>query len=154
MNLPGGTERPPMPMPCFGIVEDYLMISNYPGVYEQVLATSADSSKSLAGELDYKIIASRIERAADGSKPALFTFQRPEETWRYMYDLATSEKAKAFLQLESQRNPFLKSINSSLEKQPLPPFSVLQKYFAPSGGIVTDDDTGIHFLDFSLKRKQ
>jgi hypothetical protein len=153
MNLPEGSERPPVPMPCFGIIEDYLVISNYPGIYEQVLATSADSSKSLANELDYKIIASRIERTSSGSKPAMLTFQRPEETLRYMYDLATSEKAKSFLQNESTRNPFLKSINSSIDKQPLPPFSAIQKYFSPSGGIVTDDDSGIHLLDFTLKRK-
>jgi hypothetical protein len=40
-----------------------------------------------------------------------------------------------------------------MDKNPLPPFSVLQKYFAPQGSMVIDDETGIHFMDFTLKRK-
>ena len=152
-NLPEGVEGPSLPKPCFGIVEDYLVISNYPGIYEQVLATAADSSKSLGNQLDFKLIASKLERAAGGTKPAMLNFQRPEESMRYFYDLATSENTKTLLQRQSKRNPFLKSVNSALEKQPLPPFSVIQKYLAPGGSMVVDDETGIHFLNFTLKRK-
>jgi hypothetical protein len=152
-NMPEGAEPPPMPKPCFGIVEDYLMISNQPGVYEQVLATAADSSKSLANELDFKLVAGKLQRAAGGTKPALLSFDRPEESFRYVYELVTSDQTKTILQREAPRNPFFRTVNSSLEKQPLPPFSVLQKYLAPGGSIVVDDETGIHFMNFTLKRK-
>jgi hypothetical protein len=152
-NLPEGVEPPPMPKPCFGIVEDYLLISNQPGIYEQVLATAADSSKSLGNELEFKLIASKLERVAGETKPAMLTFDRPEESFRYMYDLATSAGAKSFLQRGAEGNPFVKSVSSSLEKQPLPPFSVIQKYLAPGGSLVIDDATGIHLMNFTLKRK-
>jgi hypothetical protein len=152
-NMPEGAEPPPLPKPCFGIVEDYLMISNQPGVYEQVLATAADSSKSLANELDFKLVAGKLQRAAGGTKPALLSFDRPEESFRYVYELVTSDQTKTILQREAPRNPFFRTVNSSLEKQPLPPFSVLQKYLAPGGSIVVDDETGIHFMNFTLKRK-
>ena len=72
---------------------------------------------------------------------------------RYLYDLATSDRAKTMLQRQSERNPFFKSVNSALEKHPLPPFSVIQKYLAPGGSMVVDDETGIHFMNFTLKRK-
>jgi hypothetical protein len=152
-NVVVGQEPPPVPKPCFGIVEDYLMISNQPSVYEKVLATAADSSKSLGNELDFKLIASKVQRVAGGTRPAMLGFQRPEESMRYLYDLATSEGVKTGLLRQSERNPFFKSVNSALEKQPLPPFSVIQKYLAPSGSMVVDDETGIHFMSFTLKRK-
>ena len=148
-----GRQPPPRPSPCFGIVEDYLLISDHPSVYERVLATTADSSKSLSGELDFKLISSKLQRINGETKPAMMTFDRPEEGMRFLYELATSDRAKERLQRSSERNPFFKSINSALEKQPLPPFSVLQKYLAPGGSLVIDDDTGIHFMNFTLKRK-
>jgi hypothetical protein len=40
-----------------------------------------------------------------------------------------------------------------LEQHPLPPFEVLQRYLAPGGTVVVDDDTGLHYTDFSLRRK-
>jgi hypothetical protein len=148
-----GQPPPPMPKTCFGIVEDYLLISDHPSIYERVLATAADSSKSLGGELDFKLISSKLQRIAGETKPAMMSFDRPEEGMRFMYDLVTSDRAKEGLQKQSERNPFFKSINSAMEKQPLPPFSVLQKYLAPGGSLVIDDETGIHFMNFTLKRK-
>jgi hypothetical protein len=90
---------------------------------------------------------------AGGTKPAMLGFQRPEENMKFFYELATSDRAKSGLQRGAERNPFLKSVNSAMEKNPLPPFSVLQKYFAPQGSMVIDDETGIHLMDFTLKRK-
>jgi hypothetical protein len=155
VNRPDGDEgrRRGMPRPCFGIVDDYVVVSDQPGVYEQVLATAADSSKSLGKELDFKLISSRLERIAGETKPAMLSFDRPEEGLRFFYDLATSDGAKSFLQRRSESNePFFKSINTSMQKQPLPPFSVLQKYLAPGGSIVVDDETGLHWMNFTLKR--
>ncbi len=92
---PGNGRRPPrMPQPCFGVVEDYLMISNFPGIYERVLATAADSSKSLGNELDFKLIASKLQRVAGETKPAMLTFDRPEEGMRFLYDMATSDRER------------------------------------------------------------
>ena len=66
---------------------------------------------------------------------------------------AVDDRAKGFLQRRAENEPFFKSINSSMEKQPLPSFSVLQKYLAPGGSIVVDDETGLHWMNFTLKRK-
>jgi hypothetical protein len=40
-----------------------------------------------------------------------------------------------------------------LERNPLPPFSTLAKYIAPAGTAIINDDTGIHYVSFSLRRK-
>jgi hypothetical protein len=152
-QMPEGAEPPPMPKPCFGILEDYVMFSNQEGVYRQVLSTAAGEAKPLDGELDYKLVARKLERVAGGNKPAMMAFQRPEEGFRYMYDLATSDFAKNQMNRAAEREQFWKTVSSALDKNPLPPFSVIQKYLSPNGSLVIDDETGIHLMQFTLKRK-
>jgi hypothetical protein len=90
---------------------------------------------------------------ADPPPPAMVTFERGDESLRYFYDLAQSERIRGKLKDEAGRKPFFKSINSTLEANPLPPFEVLRQYLAPGGAIITDDETGIHYMDFTLKRR-
>ena len=48
----------------------------------------------------------------------------------------------------------LEHASKILKDNPLPAFSVLAKYFAPGGGMMVNDETGIHYMTFTLKRKQ
>src|SRR5690606_35126230 len=34
----------------------------------------------------------------------------------------------------------------------LPPFAVVAKYLAPSGGFLVDEETGLHYMTFTLSR--
>ena len=53
----------------------------------------------------------------------------------------------------AQDNPFLQTLNQALEDNPLPPFAVIRKYLAPTGSILRSDDSGFHYIGFSLRRK-
>ena len=144
---------PPVPIPCFGIVDDYLVIASRPSLYERVLGTLAEGTKSLADELDFKLVASKIQRQSGGAKPVILGFNRSEEDMRYYYDLANAERTKEALKRQAERNPFFKSLDTALQNNPLPPFEVIQRYLAPGGEMATDDDSGLHFMSFSLRRK-
>lgn len=139
------------PEPCFAIVGDYLLASDSPKFLEHAIKTIT-TGKSLANELDYKLIASKISRQVGGAKPGMITFSRPEEGMRMLYDLATSENTKRQLERQGENNPFFKSLDGALKENPLPPFARIAKYLAPSGGMMTMDETGIHFTSFTLKR--
>ena len=43
-------------------------------------------------------------------------------------------------------------VHSAMEANPLPPFSVLEQYFAPAGALMVDDETGLHYMSFTLRR--
>ncbi len=144
---------PAQPEPCFGVLGGYLIACNRPSLYQQAIVTLADGSKSLANELDYKLVASKIKRQSGGEKPAMISFNRPEEGMRMIYELATSEEAQEQLRAGAENNPFLKSLDTALKKNPLPPFAVIRRYLAPGGAVVVDDETGIHYMAFSLRRK-
>ena len=143
-------QRPPVP--CFGILDDCAVMTDRASLYEKLVVTLAEG-KSLADELDFKLVASKIERQNGENKPAMITFDRPEEGMRFLYDLATSDRTRQSLTRGAENSRFFKSLDEALQKNPLPPFGVLQKYLAPGGASVVDDETGIHYSAFSLRRK-
>lgn len=140
------------PEPCLAILGDYLVATDSVTLLKRCITTQSDPERSLANQLDYKIIASKAARQAGGAKPGLLMFNRPEEQMRQMYDLAQGDGARQALATQARNNPFFQSVEKALQDNPLPPFSVFSKYLAPGGGIVTNDETGFHYTAFGLKR--
>jgi len=146
-------EGDPLPEPAFGIAHGCLMMSDREAFLKNIMAGQNTDGSILAEQLDFKLIASKATRAVGGAKPGLLAFNRPEEGLRYLYDLANAEQTRKRLADAGERNPFFRSLGGVLEKNPLPPFSTLEKYIAPSGAAMTNDETGIHYVSFSLRRK-
>jgi hypothetical protein len=140
------------PEPCLAIVGDYLLLTDSQKFFEHAMKASS-SGKTLAGEVDYKLIASKIARQSGGQKPGFVVFARPEEGMRMLYDLATSDDTRRSLSRSAENNEYLKRLEDSLKEHPLPPFAVIAKYLAPSGALMTQDETGFHYMSFTLKRK-
>lgn len=145
--------RPPQPIPCFGVLDDYLILTDRPALYEKAIVTAAGSGDALADALDFKLIASKISTRAAGTEPAMISFEQPEEAMRFLYELGISDGVRGQLRQRAENNPFLKTLDTALEKNPLPPFAVIQRYLAPGGAMLIDDETGLHYTGFSLRRK-
>lgn len=141
------------PTPCAAIIGDYLIVTDSEKFLQQVIVTKSDSSLSLAGELDYKLIANKIERQLGETKAGMIEFSRPEEALRVFYELATAQSTQTRLANQAENNEFFRVLNRAVTDNPLPPFAVIAKYLAPGGAIITDDETGIHYTAFSLRRE-
>jgi hypothetical protein len=148
-----GPDPAQVPIPCFGIVDDYFVFTNRPSLYEKVLSTAAEGTKSLADELEFKLIENKIKRQSGGAKPVMLGFNRPVEGFRYWYDLINTDRTREALKRQGERNGFFKALDTTLQKNPLPPFEVIQRYFAPGGSMAVDDSDGLHLMGFSLRRK-
>ena len=83
------------PQPCFGVVGNYLLLTDSTAAIQEAVLTASDSSRGLANSLDFKLIASKIKRQPGGDAPGMVQFSRPEEGLRFWYDLATSEETQA-----------------------------------------------------------
>jgi len=141
------------PQPSFAIVGDYLILSDSAKALQEAVLTSNDPSRGLANSLDYKLIASKIKRQPGGEAPGLVQFQRPEEGMRFWYELASADTTRQRLAQRAEQVPFFKSVDQALKDHPLPPFDVLAQYLAPGGGMMVNDETGIHYSSFTLKRE-
>jgi hypothetical protein len=141
------------PTPCVAILNDYLIMTDSTPALEAAIKTQSQPSTSLGNELDYKLIASKISRQQGGDAPGMVQFSRPEEGLRFWYELATSDNARNRLARGAENNRYLQQVEQALKDSPLPPFAVLAKYMAPSGGMMVSDETGLHYSTFTLRRK-
>ena len=148
-------ERPLLrdPDPVIAIMDDYLMFSGSSELLKHAMVTKGSVAGSLAGELDFKLIASRIRREAGGENPGLLSFNRPEESLRLLYELATSDITRQRLQSQAEDNQFFGALEGALKDHPLPPFAVIARYLAPGGSLITNDATGFHYTSFTLRRR-
>ena len=142
----------PAQRPSVCLLGDVVLLSNRGSLIEVSIRTSKDSSKSLAQSLDYKLIAGKA-KPRSGSKPVMFSFNRPEEGLRFAYNLVSSERVRTRLADGAKRNNFFKGVNQALKENPLPPFKVLSRYVAPGGSVLSDEETGLHYMTFTLKRE-
>ena len=141
-----------LPTPSVGVVGDYLLFSDSASCLEAAIASKNDGSRSLSDELDFKLIVSRIQQYAGPAKPGMMAFQRPEESMRSFYELATAPATRRRLEEAAKTNQAMRALNEALTKNPLPPFADIAKYLAPGGGMMVSDETGIHYTAFGLKR--
>ncbi len=141
------------PDPCLALVGDYLVGSDSFAALQAAINSHNDPTRRLATELDYKLIASKIKRQIGGDAPGLVQFSRPEEGLRFWYDMVMSDDTRGMLARGAENNPLLKDVDQALKDNPLPPFSVLAKYLAPSGSMMVNDETGYHMMSFTLKRQ-
>jgi hypothetical protein len=141
------------PTPCMAMLNDWVLATDRTGILEHVLSRRDETENNLASALDFKLIASKIAQQSGGDKPGWFSFNRPEQGWKFLYDLANSDKVRQTLQQRAGSNPFFTALNDGLDQNPLPPWEVISRYLAPEGAMFTDDDSGIHYFAFALRRK-
>lgn len=155
----GGDDQPEppqamgFPMPCLAIVDNYVIVARESFLKKIVLAKAGASGERLADSLEFKLVQSRFERVSPGMKPGLITYNQPEEGMRWVYDFVTGPTAKEFLDDPDAPEPVLK-LRDALEKHPLPPFAVIKKYLAPTGGVMVNEPTGFHYTGFGLRRSE
>ncbi len=149
-SLPFNLRRPE---PCFALVDDYLLFSDSTTMLQNALTAKGSPEKGLAGDLEFKLVANKIRRHTRDSKPSMLSFSRPEEGMKLLYDLAQSEETRALLQSGAEGNPALKALSDALTDNPLPEFEELSKYLAPTGSMMTSDETGLHITSFGLRRE-
>ncbi|PHS14012.1 MAG: hypothetical protein COA78_06430 [Blastopirellula sp.] len=142
------------PQPCFGIVGDFLFVTDRPGLMEHVMKTKRNVTDRLADDLSFKLMLSKLQHQAGERSIGMLTFSKPEQALRMWYDMAQAESTTQLLDSQAENNQFFGALSKTMKDNPLPPFSVVSKYMAPSGSIMINDETGIHFMGFSLKRNQ
>jgi hypothetical protein len=148
-----GNELMRRPDPAFGIVGDYLLLSDSSQLLKHAIATKREGSQLLADDLEFRLIHSKLRRLPGGGDPGMIAFDRPEEALRLLYDLATAEATRERLSRGAERSGFFRALDMALGANPLPPFSAISRYLAPGGSLVTNDETGLHYVNFTLRRK-
>lgn len=142
------------PEPTFGIYENHLMVADSEKSLKMAVKTGKGSEDRLASDPEFERVVKEIRRQLDGKEPGLITYNRPEESFRMLYDLADSDDTRSMLEGMSESSGFMGAIFKALDENELPEFDDLLKYFSPGGGMLTNDSTGMHYMAFSLRREE
>jgi hypothetical protein len=135
------------------LLGDYLLLADRTSALEKCIFTASDPALGLASSLEYKLIAGRVARQAGDRQPGLVRFDRPVEGMRLLYGLASDPSLRERLGRQA-RGGVLGNLNDALSAQALPPFAVIEQYLAPGGAILVDDETGLHYSSFVLRRSK
>ncbi|MFK7738260.1 MAG: hypothetical protein AB8B50_19710 [Pirellulaceae bacterium] len=153
-----GRDLPPdsvirQPTICFTTVDDYLLMADSEFMLRQIASCLNDSVGPLSESLEYQLIADSIQGQLQDKECSAISYARPEESLQLFYELARDPQNKERLKQFSANNPFFKALYNALDKHELPPFSVISKYLAPGGGFLVEEETGLHYMSFGLRRE-
>ncbi|HUP81778.1 MAG TPA: hypothetical protein VM260_24725, partial [Pirellula sp.] len=119
---------------------------------EQAIRTLSSGDDLLSDAIEYKLVRDRIKAQLKDKETSIMAYQRPEESLRLFYDLANDSENINRMEAVAANNPFLSALVIALKSRSLPSFEVIAKYLAPSGGFVVEEEDGLHYTAFSMRR--
>ena len=143
-----------VPEPCFAIVGDSFLISFQSRKFmEHCIDVHQGESPALVDDPTYKAVANKMTRLLKTDMPCMMSYNDPEDSMRFMFELAKGDSLQGLLESGAAENKYVAGIKNRMDENPLPDFEEMKKYFMPSGSFATSDDTGYHFLTFGLRER-
>ncbi|MCA9127686.1 MAG: hypothetical protein KDB22_11395 [Planctomycetales bacterium] len=150
----GGNQSETIRVPeiCVTMIDDYVVISDSEYMMRQLSSCINGTLSKLSESIEYDLIEKRISAQLQEKECAAITFARPEESLQLFYELARDSNNRERLRQVAGENGFFKALLAALDNHKLPPFSQISQYLAPGGGFLVDEETGLHYMTFSLRR--
>ena len=139
------------PQPTFAIVDGYLVVGDSFEIVESVIDTSSGDGEKLVDQSDFQLIAAQIKAQTGEIEPSAISFSRPEHSLKMFYDVLLGDSVQDTITSQASDNQFFRVVNSAFQDHPLPEFSEISKHLAPTGGVLFNRPSGLHYMSFSLK---
>jgi hypothetical protein len=138
--------------PSFALVGNYLIISQQSRkAVERIINVEQGEGDALMQNTDFKRVSNKMARILKSDMPSAMFYSDPRIAFRWMFEMARSENSQSFLAERSEENRWAGKFKDVWDANPLPEFGELEHYFQPQGGLMTSDESGLHFLFFELK---
>ncbi len=138
--------------PAFAIVGKQLLFSDSLDTLNLAIDVESSGNDLLNEAIEYKLVRDRIKAQLKDKESSIMFYQRPEESLRLFYDLASDRANIDKLEQISANNPFFTALVTALKSRDLPSFDVISKYMAPTGSFVVEEEDGLHYTAFSMRR--
>nr|MCS5632045.1 hypothetical protein [Pirellulaceae bacterium] len=120
-------------------------------IVESVIDTSSGDGEKLVDQSDFQLIAAQIKAQTGEIEPSAISFSRPEHSLKMFYDVLLGDSVQDTITNQAEDNQLFRVINSAFQDHPLPEFSEISKHLAPTGGVLFNRPSGLHYMSFSLK---
>ena len=141
--------------PQFAIFDDCLVMSLDSDALMKAMIDAHDGEGDrLADDENYARIVDESRRLLDNELPIANFYSDPKRQLKWVMDIMGAESTKDVLGSAAEGNKYLSGFKRRLDENPLPDFDRLEKYINQSGGFMSDDDSGLHMLFFTLKSEE
>lgn len=147
-NLPQNFRQP---QACLMLMDDWVVFADSRAFIERVTEAQRDARPRLQTVPEYELVSAELGGKLDGEDPFMVSFLRSSEYIRQVYELVKSPETRRFIRGAGEDNPVAAKISAMLERNQLPEFEELKKYFAPSGTFAYNEPSGIHLGSFTLR---
>ena len=138
--------------PQFAIFGDCLVISfDSDALMKTMIDTHVGENDRLADDENYARIVDESRKLLNNELPMANFYNDPKRQIKWLLDLINEESTQKVIGEAAEDNKYLSGYKRRMDETPLPSFEQLEGYFKQSGGYMSDDDTGLHMLFFTLK---
>lgn len=154
-DAPGG---PPafvrMPHPAVGIIGNEFIFSDDEEFFKTAIDTFDGDQPTLADDEVYQEQTELMTRLLKTDLPAATVYADSARELGMLLRAADSNAAQEALEkFASSNEESLRGLKTAFDDNPMPTYEDIQKYIPPSGGYMTTDDSGYHFLLFQQRRE-
>ena len=136
---------------CFMLLNDQLVICDSVEALKRVVDTDRGDEPAMADDELFNIVTRKMTRLLGTDMPAALFYTRPGESVKLWLEIAQSEDTQDMMSEMAVERPFVARLQQTMDDNPLPSYEEIKQYFPPSGSFITDDETGYHFLAFTVK---
>ena len=138
--------------PQVAIFGDCLVISlNSDKLMKTMIDTHLGEGDKLVDDENYDRIVNESQLLLDNELPMANFYVDLKRQLKWMMEVINTEQTGEVMDSAAEGNKFIAGFKRRLDENPLPDFDQLEQYFSQTGGYMSDDDTGLHMLFFTLK---
>ena len=140
-----------IPSPCIAIVGNYIVLTDSEEFFQHAMDTNSSGNDRLADSEEFALIRQHIKNQLGEEQASMITFAQPRDQLQLVLDLVGDDRTKDFLADNSENSRFLGVLSNVMGNAKLPSMDDLTRHLAPSGSVMINNETGLHFIGFSLK---
>lgn len=133
---------------AFAISKTHFFLTTHLEFLDKIL--ESEGSGSLAESSDYQKVAAQFP-----ANTSLIQYTKADEQiralWATLKSGALADMLRKQMEQSDEMSAFLSGLVDSLDGKNLPDFDAIKQYMAPTGGYAIMNDTGVHFITFTLK---
>ena len=138
--------------PQVAIFGDCLVISlNSDKLMKTMIDTHLGEGDKLVDDENYSRIVDESQLLLGNELPMANFYVDLKRQLKWMMEVINTEQTEKVMDSAAEGNKFIAGFKRRLDENPLPDFDQLEQYFSQIGGYMSDDDTGLHMLFFTLK---
>ena len=141
------------PRPSCVVLGDSLIFGDSEEFIRIAIDTFNGNQDALMEDDEFQRHADAMTKLLKSDLPAGMVFSDAARELGVMTRAIGSEKINEYLTEQAESKPeFFQGLKAALDDNPLPDYDFFRKYIPTSGGFVTSDDSGYHFLLFQESR--